>query len=127
MKYTHERKIETLALLAVNNGNISKTSRDTGISRQILRAWQDSELADLPEVTSLKKELTDSRRQLMREVLEAAFRRMLEIIPIETDLYKLAGTLKIVQGVELTANVGDAIHESMTGNQTSDDHIKAQA
>jgi transposase-like protein len=117
-RYTDAQKIEALALLAVNNGNISKTSKDTNISRQILRAWQGSELNNLPEVTIIKNEIADERKHKLKLVANVILDRMLEVVPTETDLHKLAGALKIVQGVEVTNVVQVAITESVTSSSS---------
>jgi hypothetical protein len=117
-RYTDAQKIEALALLAANDGSVRKTAKQTGISREILARWQTSNLATLPEVDILKKELQDDRRQLFKNVLNAALTRMLEIIPDEKDLHKLAGVVKIVQGSEVTNVVQDAITESVTSSSS---------
>lgn len=94
-KYTDDQRIAALASLAANGGNISKTARETGVSRLTLREWQASDLSELPEVTAIKEQLRGSFLEQIREVREAASRRMLELIPEETDLHKVAGALKI--------------------------------
>lgn len=40
MGYSVKEKAETLVILQSNDGNISQTSRDTGVSRRSIRDWQ---------------------------------------------------------------------------------------
>lgn len=93
--YTDEERIAALATLAANSGNYRKTARETGISRATLENWQDSELSNAPIIATVKAQVQQSFLEQIREVREAASRRMLELIPTETDLHKVAGALKI--------------------------------
>lgn len=93
--YTDGQRVSALAILAANAGNYRKTSRETGISRATLEQWQDSELANEPIIAVIKAELTENFLTQIKQVREAASKRMLELIPSETDLHKVAGALKI--------------------------------
>ncbi|WP_019585232.1 transposase [Deinococcus apachensis] len=105
--YTHEQKVAILAALAANNGNISKTARETGVSRDKLREWQASTLQTSPEVVTLKKELSDSYRSKLKRAREAALDRMLELLPHEHDLHKVTGAAKILSELNITEEVAD--------------------
>lgn len=56
--YTITEKAETLAILESNGGNISATSRDTGVSRRSIRKWESNKkriLKDAQKVQSIQK------------------------------------------------------------------------
>ena len=93
--YSDGQRVSALAVLAANSGNYKKTESETGISRATLRQWQNSELSESPTIVTLKTELAASFLDSVRKVREAASARMLELIPSETDLHKVAGALKI--------------------------------
>lgn len=93
--YSDEQRVTALACLAANSGNYRKTSRETGISRATLEQWQDSELANEPIIAEIKAHVAASFLASVRQVREAASARMLELIPNEMDLHKVAGALKI--------------------------------
>jgi transposase-like protein len=113
--YTHEQKLTILGALAANNGNISKTARETGVSRDKLREWQASTLQNSPEVASIKKDLSDSYRSKLRRAREAALDRMLELLPDENDLHKVTGAAKILSELHITEEVADDLSRSETG------------
>jgi len=94
--YTDDQRIAALAALAANGGNISQTARQTGIPRITLRKWQASELNDLPEVASIKAELTGSFIEKARSARELILDRLVALAPEERDMFKLAGAFKIV-------------------------------
>lgn len=106
-RYSDSQKIEALAALATNNGNITKTARQTGVSRDKLREWQGSEIATSPEIVTLKAELQDERRTLMREVLHAGLHRALALLPTESDLFKVTGLVKVMSELRITEEVAD--------------------
>ena len=114
-RYTDAQKIEALAALATNNGNITKTARQTRISRDKLREWLGSEIATSPEIVTLKAELQDERRTLMREVLHAGLHRALALLPTETDLFKVTGLVKVMSELRITEEVADDYSRSSTG------------
>lgn len=94
-RYSDEQRVAALAALQANAGNYEKTARETGIDKKTLRKWAGTPLADSPELPVIKQQLTASFLDRVREVREAATARMLELIPQETDLHKVAGALKI--------------------------------
>lgn len=114
-RYSDAQKIEALAALATNNGNITKTARQTGVSRDKLREWQSSEIASSPEIVTLKSELQDERRTLMREVLHAGLNRALALLPNETDLFKVTGLVKVMSELRITEEVADDYSRSAPG------------
>lgn len=73
--YSDEIKAETLALLDVNNGNVRKTSRQTGVPQSTIRDWRDGKgvVDAVAEIRARKKgEISD----LIRDELEAIFEAM---------------------------------------------------
>ena len=106
-RYSDDEKKAALASLAANNGNLTKTSRETGVSRDKLREWQASGLASSPEIATLKKELSDSYRNKLKRAREAGLDRMLELIPEEHDLHKVTGAVKVLSELNITEEVAD--------------------
>lgn len=94
--YTYNEKVTALAVLAANGGNLSKTSRETGITRRTLKLWAASEIADCSEITTLKKDFQESHRSKIKAAREAALDQMIEILPDEKDVHKLVGAVKVL-------------------------------
>ncbi len=94
--YTDEQRVGALALLAANSGNIRKTSRETGISRNTLEVWQGSELANEPIVAEVKQQLVGSFIEKAKSARELILDRLVQLAPEEKDMFKLAGAFKIV-------------------------------
>ncbi|MFT2721695.1 transposase [Deinococcus sp. A31D244] len=118
--YTHEQKLTILAALAANNGNISQTARQTGVSRDKLREWQASSLQNSPEVASIKKQFQDGYREKLKRAREAALDRMLELLPAENDLHKVTGAAKILSELNITEEVADDLSRPQTGVPATD-------
>ena len=93
MAYTEQEKEAALTLLEANRGNLKKTARETGVSLPTLRDWRAGGKVKPDPIKAA--ELRTSFLEQIREVREAASKRMLELIPAETDLHKVAGALKI--------------------------------
>jgi hypothetical protein len=94
--YSDGERIAALAILAANGGNISQTTRQTGIPRITLRKWQASELNDLPQVATIKAEVTQSFIEKAKSAREVFLDRLVALAPQEKDMFKLAGAFKIV-------------------------------
>lgn len=95
--YSHEKRVIVLATLAANGGNITKTSRETGVSRPTLREWlANPTLQDLPEVAARKEELTAAYADRIKSVRVGLLDRMATLAQTETDLFKVSGAFKIV-------------------------------
>lgn len=91
--YTDAEREAALTVLESNGGNLKKTARETGVSLPTLRDWKAGGKAQSDPQKAA--ELAASFLDRVREVREAATVRMLELIPQETDLHKVAGALKI--------------------------------
>jgi transposase-like protein len=94
-RYTDDQRIAALGLLSANAGNYEKTAREAKVDKKTLRKWAATPLSDSPELPVIKAQLTASFLDSVKQVREAASRRMLELIPKEMDLHKVAGALKI--------------------------------
>ena len=94
-RYTDPQRIAALGVLAANAGNYEKTMLETKIDKKTLRKWAATPLSQSPEIPVIKAELTENFLAQIKQVREAASKRMLELIPSETDLHKVAGALKI--------------------------------
>lgn len=108
-RYTDDQKRAALAQLAANHGNLAKTARETGITRNKLREWTSSEISSSPEITTLKKELAESYRAKLKRAREAGLDRMLELLPEERDLHKVTGAVKVLSELNITEEVADDI------------------
>jgi transposase-like protein len=93
--YSREEKIAALATLAANKGNLSKTAKDTGITRDSLREWRDDPALDSTEVATIKRAVADSFLEKVKRVRELAADRLIELLPLEGDVHKVAGAMKI--------------------------------
>jgi transposase-like protein len=71
--YSDQRRAEALAALDANGGNLSKTSRDTGIPRQTLQEWRDGRVPEgVPELRQEKKAaLADRLEELAHTIVDA--------------------------------------------------------
>ena len=94
-RYTDAQRVAALGVLAANAGNYEKTMLETKIDKKTLRKWAATPLSESPEIPVIKAELTENFLTQIKQVREAASKRMLELIPSETDLHKVAGALKI--------------------------------
>ena len=54
-RYTDDDRATALAVLDSNNGNLSRTSKETGISISTLRNWRDDPHPDLAELGNQKR------------------------------------------------------------------------
>ena len=105
--YTDDERIAALALLEANSGNIRKTARETGITRQTLERWHNGILADDARIEPLKREIQEDRKALMKRALTAGLERALELVPLEKDLFKLTGFIKTMSDLRITEEVAD--------------------
>jgi len=71
--YTDDDKASALALLAMNGGNIKRTSRESGVPRATLTAWAKGRGASarVTELCHLKKgELSDKLESIAHKFLD---------------------------------------------------------
>lgn len=125
-RYSEDEKKAALAALLANNGNLSKTSKQTGISRDKLREWQSSDVSRSPEIATLKKELVESYREKLKKAREAGLDRMLQLIPEERDLHKVTGAVKVLSELNITEEVADDLTRP-TASITATDGTTAHA
>lgn len=74
-RYTDEQRVTALAVLQSNDGNLSRTSRETGISITTIRNWRDNPNPDLAELGNQKKAALS---ELWEDVARAYIQRALE-------------------------------------------------
>lgn len=113
--YTEGQRVTALAALAANGGNISKTARQTGIPRITLRKWQASELNDLPEVATIKKEFADDFMEKLKRTRSRLIDRIYTVAEHEQDIYKLSGAFKTVMDAASEQEVNEALAERIRG------------
>jgi hypothetical protein len=80
--------------------NWSRAARESGVTRPTLKGWQAArEEGDLPVAEHLidthKRAIADSFLEKVRRVREAAADRLLELMPTESDMHKVAGAMKL--------------------------------
>jgi len=71
--YTNDDQAATLAVLASNNGNLARTSRETGIARDTIKRWRDEESPQ--KNASVDKRMPEARATLaerLRDFVDAA-------------------------------------------------------
>ena len=67
-RYTDEDRVRVLAVLKSNAGNLSGTSRETGVPINTIRRWRDE---FNPELTDLRQEAEESLATLWERVARA--------------------------------------------------------
>lgn len=111
--YTEREKIEVLISLRMNGGNMSRTERETGVSRATLREWSTSPLADHPEVTRAAEEKQKEFIESLSEARNALLKRMTELAENEKDLFKLSGAFKIATEAHANAEMSLVLTEKL--------------
>lgn len=108
--YTQEQKLAVLAALAANAGNISRTTRETGVPRLTIRKWlQQPELGNHPDVATIKEQMADAYTAKLRSTREIIIDRMATLAMKEKDLFKLSGAFKIISEAAAEAEVQEAL------------------
>ncbi|GGR84415.1 hypothetical protein [Deinococcus sedimenti] len=111
--YTEREKIEVLIALRVNGGNMSRTERETGVSRATLREWSMSPLAQHPEVTRAADEKQRAFISSLESTRDSLVARMNDIAQNEKDLFKLSGAFKIVTEAISNAEMSMVLTEKL--------------
>lgn len=78
MAYSEKRIAETLAVLKANGGNVSRTSRETGVPRGTLRGWRDASAADAGRQAAIADQ-TEEQKERLGDVLEGFIRRVFSV------------------------------------------------
>lgn len=76
--YTDEQRLEALATLELNRGNIARTSRDLGIPRPTLILWRDKAIAAGVSAESLTR--SDSEKTDYAQLLSDALREAVTLL-----------------------------------------------
>ena len=97
--YTPEEITATLALLQANGGNLTRTSKETGVVRSTIRKWRDEHHPDETQIATLKSHIQASFLDKAKKAREAAATRALEILPQEDDLHKVVGAAKVFNDI----------------------------
>lgn len=74
-QYTEQQRIDALAALDLNRGNVSRTARELGIPRPTLILWRDTPVSDIPDTRK-----TDIVGRLAR-VMDSVLDRIGELVP----------------------------------------------
>lgn len=108
--YTDQDREAVLTVLKANGGNLKKTSRETGVSLPTLRDWKAGGKAKPDPVKAA--ELAASYLDRVKAAREAAMIRMLELIPTESDLFKVTGAVKVLSELAMNQEVlNDALRD----------------
>lgn len=74
-RYTDDDRATALAVLDSNDGNLSRTSRETGIAASTIKRWVDDRAEDLSDLRDQKREALSA---LWENVARAYLERALE-------------------------------------------------
>ena len=135
--YSKKRVAEVMEVLRLNNYNISKTHKETGIARSTLRRWKKLYLKDLALQKALKKkeeeiidEAVDVRQLGLEkegELIDKALAtkklvldRLVELVPAEKNMDRLCNTFKMLntftsdQDSDTTENSSNLIFQQVS-------------
>lgn len=96
-KYSQDDKQRALLLLAANNGNVLKTSQDTGIPRETIRDWAKQAQPNAPH--DAKTAATSRYLKGLGKAKELALGRVIEALP-NANAVQAATTLGILHDKE---------------------------
>ena len=122
-KFSDEKRVETLKVLEMNNFNVSKTSRITGVSRPSIIRWREElghlvfkkdridNPADKPDIhrTEVEQAVVDTEAEI--EELDESFirkadsvrneliQKVRELIPRERNMYNIARSIEILSKI----------------------------
>jgi len=75
-KYTDEKRIEVLAALEKNRGNVAKTAREAGVSQHTVRRWQGKSAGDAaaPDIKRLSDAAAPDLKRFSKDSWEIIHR-----------------------------------------------------
>ncbi len=126
--YTKDEKIAMLLQLRANNGKLSKTERETGVSRQTLMRWRDEynksadqliAVGDNLEISLLAANLEERYKESKEHFMKAtevvkllALQKIFDLLKGETNLKYVNDTLKILQDITMTNEISNKVDKS---------------
>lgn len=126
--YTKDEKIAMLLQLRANNGKLSKTERETGVSRQTLMKWRDEynksadqliAVGDNLEISLLAANLEERYKESKEHFMKAtevvkllALQKIFDLLQGETNLKYVNDTLKILQEITMTNEISNKVDKS---------------
>jgi transposase-like protein len=126
--YTKDEKIAMLLQLRANNGKLSKTERETGVSRQTLMRWRDEynksadqliAVGDNLEISLLAANLEERYKESKEHFMKAtevvkllALQKIFDLLQGETNLKYVNDTLKILQDITMTNEISNKVDKS---------------
>ncbi|MDY0386676.1 MAG: hypothetical protein RBT65_05995 [Methanolobus sp.] len=126
--YTKDEKIAMLLQLRANNGKLSKTERETGVSRQTLMRWRDEynksadqliAVGDNLEISLLAANLEERYKESKEHFMKAtevvkllALQKIFDLLQRETNLKYVNDTLKILQDITMTNEISNKVDKS---------------
>lgn len=126
--YTKDEKIAMLLQLRANNGKLSKTERETGVSRQTLMRWRDEynksadqliAVGDNLEISLLAANLEERYKESKEHFMKAtevvkllALQKIFDLLQGETNLKYVNDTLKILQEITMTNEISNKVDKS---------------
>jgi transposase-like protein len=117
-KYTDDDRARVNAALTINDGNVRRTARETGLPIATVRTWkQNWERAGVPAVVEAKT--SDAIQKFIDDATDArslAMTRLKEVIPMETKAKDLATVVGILDDkIQRAQGKPTSISQNQTG------------
>lgn len=113
--YSDKQKAATLAILDANDGNVSKTSRDTGIPRKTITEWRDGRHPDdVARIRQEKKRDLAESLELIAHTLVGSLNVKIETANLQqaaTTLGIVIDKMQLLRGDATTRN--EIVHEGL--------------
>lgn len=126
-KYTIRQKLEVLKILQRNKFNYTQTAHETQVNASTIKRWRNEhpeafcndniqvkQLSQSIEIDLLQRERKFFERNFQKweQICEKLSDQMLSVLEAETDVEKIAKTLKIIREIMIPANVTESPNTS---------------
>lgn len=130
--YTNEQKMEAVRLLADNNYNYYKTSKETGIARVTLEAWNSrfgTKLANDEQILAIGRNVEQNLAKLRGDFLRDKYRKidMLADAAIAKAMELLANEKHLSNVTELIRAINDFVRSSTEPGESGEGERSAQS
>ena len=99
--YPRELKLRTLATLARLGGNVTRTSKETGISYQTIKKWQEDTEFTASEINLAMRDLYEEEQNILKDLFRHAARRAHVVLNTETNLRHITEFMGKLKELEL--------------------------
>lgn len=129
--YSLRQKLEVLRILKINDFNLAKTAKETGINLWSIRRWRIAH----PEVfchtpihikqlegniemniVQRNKKFVEKNYNKWEQICEKLFQQLFTVIETETDVEKMAKTLRIMREIMIPKDYTNPTGKSNIGN-----------